>query len=120
MTIAEALGKAVVEFRVARNLTQRQTVANMGYNAKQRTYLSKIEMGRVSPRLDNIVKVAEALGVKAHDLVRRVEELQATPVNLKAKKEKPPEGALPNGNLVKHPVSIARRKELGRKLGTLS
>lgn len=65
-TLGERFGANVVWFRRQAGLTQGELADRVGIN---RTILSKIERGHRLPRLDVILKLVAALGVKNCDLV---------------------------------------------------
>ena len=59
------------ELREKKGLTQEQL---SGLATLDRTHYSKIERGLRSPSVDTIFKIAYALDMKPHDLVRIIEE----------------------------------------------
>ena len=66
-----AFGKVLRELRQEAGLTQEQ----LGFEADlRRTYVSILELGQQQPSLTTIFKVAQALHIPAHELVRFVEE----------------------------------------------
>jgi transcriptional regulator with XRE-family HTH domain len=65
------LGVRVRDFRKERGLTQRVLACRMNV---PRTYISKVEMGRVVPTLATLWRVAAALGVTVTDLLSDVAE----------------------------------------------
>jgi transcriptional regulator with XRE-family HTH domain len=70
-----ALGDAVREFRNRRGISQ-EALAEL--SEMHRTYLGGIERGRRNPSYTNILKIANALEVRASELIRRAEELEST------------------------------------------
>jgi transcriptional regulator with XRE-family HTH domain len=60
-------GKHLRELRLARNLTQQQLAAMIDSN---HPFISNMERGLTLPGLAMIVRLADALGCKATDLVR--------------------------------------------------
>ncbi len=65
------LGKAMQALRKARGVSQEKFGFEVGLD---RTYISGIERGIRNPSLKNIVKIAQALGVKPGDLLRNAED----------------------------------------------
>jgi len=71
---AALIGKNAKRLRHSRDLTQAQVARKSGISVP--TY-SKIESGKVSPRMDTLFKVASAMGVGVHELLAQVRELKA-------------------------------------------
>ncbi|MCW5766516.1 MAG: helix-turn-helix transcriptional regulator [Phycisphaeraceae bacterium] len=70
MDAAVAFGKVLRRLRLEAGLTQEQ----LGLEADlRRTYVSILELGQQQPTLKTILKLADALGRTAHDLVSMVE-----------------------------------------------
>ena len=67
-----AFGRALRELRTERGISQERLaeIADL-----DRTYVSGIERGERNPSLTNIVKLADAVGVKVSDLAARAESL---------------------------------------------
>ena len=65
-----SLGRAVRDLREARRLSQEELAHRSGLH---RTYLGGIERGEPNPSYANILRVAEALGVNASELLARAE-----------------------------------------------
>lgn len=66
-----AFGKVLRELRLKAGLTQEQ----LGFEADlRRTYVSILELGQQQPTLTTIIKLAVALKMPAHELVRHVED----------------------------------------------
>lgn len=65
------IGNVIRELREKKGLTQEQL---SGLATLDRTHYSKIERGLRSPSVDTIFKIAYALDMKPHDLVRIIEE----------------------------------------------
>jgi transcriptional regulator with XRE-family HTH domain len=63
-------GKAVRRLRAERKFSQEGFAARAGIN---RAYMGKIERGEVNISLDNIQKIAEALGVSVGKLMTEVD-----------------------------------------------
>lgn len=70
-----AYGQAFRELRIERGLSQERLaqIADL-----DRTYYSGVERGERNPSLTNILKLAEALGVKVSELARRAETYLST------------------------------------------
>jgi len=65
-----ALGNAVRDLRGDRRLTQDELAGAAGITAR---YLIEIELGRGNPSVEVLLAIAEALAVKASDLMLRAE-----------------------------------------------
>ena len=65
------LGPELRKAREAAGLTQEQVAARAKIS---REYVSHLERGEYSPTLDVLLRVCAALGVKAWQVVRKVEE----------------------------------------------
>ena len=61
-----ALGRRIGELRRAHGLTQEQLAASAGIH---RTFLARVETARTSIAIDRLLAVADALGVRIHDLL---------------------------------------------------
>ena len=67
-----AFGRAIKQLRVVRGISQEQ----LGYDSGlHRTYVGGIERGERNPSLANIIRIAEALGVPASELMAESERL---------------------------------------------
>jgi transcriptional regulator with XRE-family HTH domain len=67
---AVAFGKVLRRLRKEAGLTQEQ----LGLEADlRRTYVSILELGQQQPSLGTIFKLARALNVPAHEIIRQVE-----------------------------------------------
>lgn len=62
-----AIGDRIRSARLHANLTQEKLAELAGMD---RQAINRIEQGHASPRLDNLIRIAEALGVPLADLVR--------------------------------------------------
>lgn len=67
----EITGRVIRELREERGVTQEVL---SGLAALSRSHLADIERGSVSPSVDTLWRIAEALGLKLSELIRRVEE----------------------------------------------
>lgn len=70
MTLEKAFGEELRKTREQRGVTQEKLGFESGYH---RTYISQLERGQKSPTLKAITKISASLGVKASDLIARVE-----------------------------------------------
>lgn len=61
-----SLGRAIRHYRSEGGLSQEELAAQAGLH---RTYVGGIERGERNPSYTNILRLAEALGVQASDLV---------------------------------------------------
>ena len=71
MTLEKAFAEELRKARENKGLTQEKLGFESGYH---RTYISQLERGQKSPTLKAVFKVAEALGIKASELIARVEK----------------------------------------------
>lgn len=69
----ELFGEVLREIRLERGLSQEDLALA---SDRHRTYISLLERGVASPSLRTIALVAEALGVKPSDILRRIESHQ--------------------------------------------
>jgi transcriptional regulator with XRE-family HTH domain len=65
------LGEQLRQAREATGLTQEQVSFRAGVH---RTYVSLLERGKKSPTIDVLFRLCDAIGVKASELIRRVED----------------------------------------------
>ena len=65
--VARLFGERLKQRRRALSLTQAQLFEQTGITA---AYISFIERGRANPTLDMMVKLAEAVGAEAWDMIR--------------------------------------------------
>lgn len=70
MTLEKAFGEELQKAREKSGLTQEKLGFESGYH---RTYISQLERGQKSPTLKAVAKIANALGIRASELVARVE-----------------------------------------------
>ena len=61
------LGEAILSERKEAGLTQEKLAEKAGLST---VFISRLERGRESPSVDNLVKIAKALGTRVRDLVR--------------------------------------------------
>ena len=64
-------GRVIRKLRLRKGLTQEVLSGLAGIS---RSHLAMIESGRVSPKVDTLWRIAEALGMKLSELMRLVEE----------------------------------------------
>lgn len=69
-----AFGNAVREIRTQRAMSQEALADRCGLD---RTYISGIERGERNPSLTNILKIADALGVRAAEIHDRADAILA-------------------------------------------
>jgi len=69
-----AFGNAVREIRTQRAMSQEALADRCGLD---RTYISGIERGERNPSLTNILKIADALGVRAAEINDRADAILA-------------------------------------------
>lgn len=123
--ISETLGKVVRETRVAAGLSQRQLAVRMGMGGNMRTWVSKVEGGKITPSINTLVTLAEALGTTVSKLIEGAEELAKNPREMETSTVSAPKlkvvrtAATPKDSLIRHPMAISKRMEIGRALGTL-
>jgi len=68
----ETVGKIIRQFREDKNLSQEVL---SGLACVDRSHLSKIELGLRSPSITVLYKLADALEVKASDILRKIEDI---------------------------------------------
>jgi len=66
----EQFGEVLREIRLERGLSQEDLALA---SDRHRTYISLLERGEASPSLRTIARLAEALGVKPSEILRRIE-----------------------------------------------
>ena len=71
MPNAEIIGNILKELRENKGLTQEQL---SGLAALDRTHYSKLERGLRSPTIETLFKMANALDLKPHELVKIIED----------------------------------------------
>lgn len=70
MVNAELIGSVIASHRKVKGLSQEVLSGLAGLD---RTHYSKIERGLRSPTIDTLFKIAHALDMPAHELVRSIE-----------------------------------------------
>ena len=68
---AKTLGEIIKRLRTKKGLTQEVLSGLAGI---PRGHLGMIEIGSITPRVDTLWKISEALGMKLSELIRIVEE----------------------------------------------
>ncbi|MBO5212008.1 MAG: helix-turn-helix transcriptional regulator [Clostridia bacterium] len=71
MLDSKIVGKVIQQYRESKSLSQEVVsgLADIG-----RTHLSAIERGQRKPTLDTLFKIADALNVEPHRLVKQIED----------------------------------------------
>lgn len=64
----ERLGSAICRKREEEGLSQRQLAQMIG-QSRSHTYVTRVERGQVKVGFEQILKIADALGVKVSDLI---------------------------------------------------
>jgi len=64
------LGETLRQARLKAQLTQEALAVKAGLS---REYVSKIESGHQSPTVETLLKLCQAIGVRASDIIRAVE-----------------------------------------------
>jgi transcriptional regulator with XRE-family HTH domain len=70
-----ALGEAIRDIRIHQGLSASDIASKAGLGARQ---LRELEHGQLDPDLDLILRVADAMGVRASAFVLRAEGLEGT------------------------------------------
>ncbi len=70
MVSTELIGSVIASYRKAKGLSQEVLSGLAGLD---RTHYSKIERGLRSPTIDTLFKIAHALDMPTHELVRAIE-----------------------------------------------
>lgn len=73
MVNAKLIGQVIRQCR--KNAGKSQEVLS-GLAGLDRTHYSKIERGLRSPNLETLFKIAHALNLKPHELIRQIEEAE--------------------------------------------
>jgi transcriptional regulator with XRE-family HTH domain len=68
----KAFGKALQEFRKARNVSQEKLALDAGFD---RTFVSLLERGLRSPTMRTLIALSAELDVRPSEIVQRMEEL---------------------------------------------
>lgn len=66
-TVSKKIGKMVRNIRERKGITQEQLALNAGLN---RAYIGYIERGERNPSTDTLVKIAKALKIQLHELLK--------------------------------------------------
>lgn len=69
-TISELFGRNLAEARNWEGLTQKQLGARVSMTQR---HIAGLEVGERCPRLDSVVRLAEAVGVQVRDLLYGIE-----------------------------------------------
>lgn len=68
--LQEAFGRAVIRLRKKKKISQEKLAQLAGIN---RTYMGDVERGERNLALQNMAKIAQALGVKLSQIIREME-----------------------------------------------
>jgi transcriptional regulator with XRE-family HTH domain len=74
MTIAETLGVVIRRLRVERGLSQYALSVSARLD---RSFISRIESGKINPNLVSLFSLANGLGVSTHRILQEIEGVQA-------------------------------------------
>ncbi|UCD56273.1 MAG: helix-turn-helix transcriptional regulator [Candidatus Hydrogenedentota bacterium] len=72
------IGERLKKVRLEKGYTLKDVAAKSGYS---KALISRIENGNVSPSINSLLKIASALGVKAHDLFLPARDAEPTVVS---------------------------------------
>ena len=64
----ERLGKSIREQRLAQGLSQRKLEGMIG-KPNSHTYITRVEQGKIKIGLEQLGRIADALGVEVRDLI---------------------------------------------------
>ena len=67
-----SFGLALRILRISKGLSQEELAARLGMNSN--THISRLESGAQTPNLDMVFRLAEALEVKASQIITMMEE----------------------------------------------
>jgi len=70
MSNATIIGNILKELRSSKKLTQEQL---SGLAVLDRTHYSKLERGLRSPTIETLIKIANALDIKPHEIMKIIE-----------------------------------------------
>ncbi|MBQ2895175.1 MAG: helix-turn-helix transcriptional regulator [Oscillospiraceae bacterium] len=70
MVSAETVGRLIREYRLRKGMSQEVLSGLAGLD---RTHYSKIERGLRSPTIDTLFRIARALDVQPHEIIRELE-----------------------------------------------
>jgi len=71
MNLEKKLGEELRKAREERGFSQEELGFESDYH---RTYISQLERGLKSPTLKAVIKISQALGIKASELIARIEK----------------------------------------------
>lgn len=75
MLDAGTIGKTIRSLREQRGMSQ----VLSGLAGMYKSHLGRIERGEKKPNLDSLCRIASALGMQPHELLKRIEEQAQTP-----------------------------------------
>lgn len=119
MSMTSNLGNVVRDARMSAGLSQRKLVTKMGFTEKMRTWVSKIENSKVIPTLPILEKLAVAMDTRVSVLIAGAENYKPDPKVKSSMVAGLTRNSGARGAMVVHPAAMAKRKEIGRALGTL-
>ena len=76
MLDAGTIGKTIRSLREQRGMSQEVL---SGLAGMYKSHLGRIERGEKKPNLDSLCRIASALGMLPHELLKRIEEQAQTP-----------------------------------------
>lgn len=76
MLDAGTIGKTIRSLREQRGMSQEVL---SGLAGMYKSHLWRIERGEKKPNLDSLCRIASALGMQTHELLKRIEEQAQTP-----------------------------------------
>lgn len=76
MLDAGTIGKTIRSLREQRGMSQEVL---SGLAGMYKSHLGRIERGEKKPNLDSLCRIASALGMQTHELLKRIEEQAQTP-----------------------------------------
>lgn len=76
MLDAGTIGKIIRSLREQRGMSQEVL---SGLAGMYKSHLGRIERGEKKPNLDSLCRIASALGMQPHELLKRIEEQAQTP-----------------------------------------
>ena len=76
MLDAGTIGKTIRSLREQRGMSQEVL---SGLAGMYKSHLGRIERGEKKPNLDSLCRIASALGMQPHELLKRIEEQAQTP-----------------------------------------
>jgi len=81
---AKVLGSTLREIRLVKRMSQEEVALEAGID---RTFLTRVENGQLSPSFDSLLAIASALGVSLTQLSRKFEDNMGKPGHEKSTAE---------------------------------